>query len=182
MRVISGTAKGHALYAPKGLGTRPTEDMVRESFFNIISNMVRIEGCRFLDMFAGSGAMGIEALSRGAGFAVFADSSKESVGTIRRNLAKTRLESRAAVYRSDAVKALKRLSGGEGFGIIYMDPPYGSGLCGQAVSCIAENGILAGGGIVAAELAAKEEIPCAGLGIIRIREYPNSKIVFFGGI
>ena len=129
MRVISGTARGCGLVSPKGLATRPTADRTKESLFNILGD---IRGVKFLDLFAGSGSVGIEALSRGAELAVFVDSSKECAEYINKNLIKTKLSNKAEVHiKSDALKTLDRFYL-EGlliekirfFDIIFLDPPY----------------------------------------------------------
>lgn len=121
MRVISGTARGCKLTAPKGSKTRPTGDRMKEDLFNILNESVR--GSRFLDLFCGSGAMGIEALSRGAEHAVFVDSSNEAVDSVKANLTKTRLAGRADVLHISYEQCFDRLA--NRFDIIFLDPPYG---------------------------------------------------------
>ncbi len=123
MRIIAGEFKNHLLMAPKGIITRPTSAKLRESVFNICQHYV--EGANFLDLFAGSGAMGIEALSRGAVGAVFIDQSAEAVRCIQSNLNRLKLEEKGKVLRGDIWKALDRLVKEEKFfDIIYIDPPY----------------------------------------------------------
>lgn len=123
MRIISGTAKGMKLKAPKGKEVRPTSDRVREAFFSIISH--RLEDAAFLDLYAGSGAIGIEALSRGAKETVFIDNKRENILLIRENLSRAKLSEKARLIKNDADKALARLFQ-ENYkaGLIYMDPPY----------------------------------------------------------
>ncbi len=123
MRIIAGSARGMKLKAPRGKDVRPTSDRVREALFSIISS--RLEGAVFLDLYAGSGAVGIEALSRGAEEALFIDHEKENILLIKENLARTGLSGKARVKKDDANKALSRLSR-ENFkaGLIYLDPPY----------------------------------------------------------
>ena len=123
MRVISGRAKGLPLKAVPGIATRPTTDKVKEALFSIIGPY--FDGERVLDLFAGTGGLGIEALSRGAGHAVFVDASPRSVEVVRRNLETARLTDQAEVYRNDAWKAVKVLAKkGLPFDLIFIDPPY----------------------------------------------------------
>ena len=123
MRIIAGSAKGAKLNAPAGLTTRPTSDRVRESLFNIISH--DLWGAHFLDLFAGSGAVGLEAISRGAALAVFADSRAECICIINKNAEKTRLRDRARILPMEASKAIRILSReGQVFDLVYLDPPY----------------------------------------------------------
>ena len=120
MRVISGTAKGVSLKTPSGMETRPTTDRVKEAVFSIIQ--FHIPGARILDLFGGTGQLGIEGLSRGANSAVFVDRREEACALIRENLRRTKLEGSARVVRSDYQTYLKRTK--EKFDIIFLDPPY----------------------------------------------------------
>jgi 16S rRNA (guanine966-N2)-methyltransferase len=121
VRIIAGTRKGHTIYAPRGLDTRPTSDRVRENVFNILGPL---DGAAVLDLYAGSGAMGLEALSRGAARAVFVERDRDAVRTIERNLDKLRLS--ATVLRQDAVTALAAEAGvGRKYDLVLVDPPYG---------------------------------------------------------
>lgn len=121
MRVIAGRYRGRRLAAPKGSATRPTADRVREALFSILGDVAED---RVLDLYAGSGALGIEALSRGAAEAVFVDSSKDAIAAIRRNL--ETLEIEAATHRRDALGWLAAASGGPPFDLVFADPPYDS--------------------------------------------------------
>ena len=122
MRVIAGKARRLPLKTVKGMDTRPTTDRIKETLFNMIQN--EVPGCRFLDLFAGSGGIGIEALSRGAVRAVFVESDRKASGCIRDNLSFTKLEENAVLMTADVFAALIRLEGQEPFDIIFMDPPY----------------------------------------------------------
>ncbi|WP_339277414.1 16S rRNA (guanine(966)-N(2))-methyltransferase RsmD [Paenibacillus sp. FSL W8-0426] len=123
MRVVSGSAKGRPLKAVPGTGTRPTTDKVKEALFSMIGPY--FDGGTALDLFAGSGGLGIEALSRGVDKAVFVDLEPKSIETIRANLKATKLEDQAAVYRNDAGRALKALAKrGTRFDLVFLDPPY----------------------------------------------------------
>ena len=121
MRVVAGTARGIRLDAPHGRATRPTSDRVREATFNALGSLGLVEGATVLDLFAGSGAMGIEALSRGAEHATFVDDERSAVETIRANLERTSLAERATVVRSDA---LRFVADGARFDLGVIDPPY----------------------------------------------------------
>ena len=123
MRVIAGKAKGRNLTAPKGLRTRPVPAMLKEALYNIWQS--RINGARFLDLFAGSGSMGIEALSRGADYAVFVDKDREAIHAIRSNLALCRFTEVCEVFQDDVFRRITRLKEqGQQFDIIYADPPF----------------------------------------------------------
>ena len=128
LRVISGTAKGHKLKTIKGITTRPTADRVKESLFNIISGL--IPKARVLDVYAGTGSIGIEALSRGAEFAVFVDKSNECSRIIRENLVSTKLIDKASVITGDIFITLNKISkNNKKFDIIFLDPPYKKSCC-----------------------------------------------------
>jgi 16S rRNA (guanine966-N2)-methyltransferase len=121
MRIIAGSHKGHTIHAPKGQETRPTSDRVRENVFNLVGP---IDGAAVLDLYAGSGALGLEALSRGAARAVFVEQDGEAAGAIERNLDKLRLK--GTVLRRDAVAALAaEASSGRKYDLVLVDPPYG---------------------------------------------------------
>ena len=179
MRVISGTARGTGLFSPQGTETRPTSDFVKESLFNIIQ--ADLGGASFLDLFAGSGAIGIEALSRGASSATFVDISQKSISLIKRNLAKTRLEQRASIIKSDTGAAIKKIAGGgQKFNIIFLDPPYFEGLVEKILTLIVAENILAKDGYIILEMSKTEAVPnLDGLEISREREYSGARLVFY---
>lgn len=147
MRVISGSARGRKLIAPPGLDTRPTTDRVKESIFNIISPYLPAKAV--LDLFSGSGALGVEALSRGSHHAVFVESDKSAFDITRRNIELARVADRADVILSDFLAYLSRSAGQ--FDIIFLDPPYNTGMLTDAIEKIAENNLLSEGGIIVAE-------------------------------
>lgn len=123
MRVIAGTARHLPLKTVEGMETRPTTDRIKETLFNMLQN--QLPGCRFLDLFSGSGAIGIEALSRGAQEAVFVENQKKAIACIQSNLEFTRLKNRSMIMECDVLEALKRLEKkNEIFDFIFMDPPY----------------------------------------------------------
>ncbi|MGI8748968.1 MAG: 16S rRNA (guanine(966)-N(2))-methyltransferase RsmD, partial [Thermoleophilaceae bacterium] len=120
MRVVAGTHRGRRLHRPPGLGTRPTSDRVREALFSMLAD--NVTGARVLDLFAGSGALGIEALSRGAARAVFVESSRSTVETVQRNLSELGLDAR--VHRRDALSYLRGAGGSSHYDLVFLDPPY----------------------------------------------------------
>ncbi len=135
MRVIAGKAKSIPLIVPKGLDTRPTTDRIKETLFNIIHH--DMPGCRFLDLFSGSGAIGIEALSRGAKSCLFIERDAKCISCIHANLEKTKLSDRARVVRGDVTLALHQLGESEPFDYIFMDPPYGANIEEEVLHIIA---------------------------------------------
>ena len=138
MRVIAGSARRLLLKTVEGLDTRPTTDRIKETLFNILQNDV--PGCMFLDLFSGSGAIGIEALSRGASLAVLIEKNPKAAACIRENLEHTRLADRALVMERDVLEGLRRLEGRNyRFDIIFMDPPYNQGLEHQVLSYLADS-------------------------------------------
>ena len=155
MRVITGSARGRRLRELEGFETRPTTDRVKESIFNIIQ--FRVEGRRVLDLFAGTGQMGIEALSRGAKSATFVDRRSDAVRLVKENLALCRLEEGARVIQGDALDFLSRTE--ETFDLIFLDPPYGSGLLKNALERIAKFDILSDHGIILCETSVTELLP-----------------------
>ena len=179
MRVITGKAKGHKLSAPEGLDTRPTPDRIKESFFNIIEP--DLPGAIFLDLFCGSGAMGIEALSRGAKEAVFVDNSDKCQPYIKSNLESTRLAGSARVIKSDAADAIRLLSEkGFEFDIIFMDPPYKSGLVAQTLLEILKSGILKKTGYIAVEYPCGTDfVKPGGFEIVREKKYGKTTVMIF---
>jgi len=164
----------------KGCETRPTSDRVKESVFNIIAK--HLENAHVLDLFAGSGNLGIEALSRSALQAVFVDINGDAVSVIRENLMKTRLAERGTVIRGDALKVLYNLSkDGKRFDIIFIDPPYKSGLLGKSLDIIEKEGLLKETGVVVAERSSNDSaIERAGnLKLARDCVYGNTAVAFY---
>jgi 16S rRNA (guanine966-N2)-methyltransferase len=154
LRVIAGSARGTKLKAPKGLSVRPTADRVKEALFNIIG--ARVIDCLFIDLFAGSGAVGIEALSRGAANAVFVDHNRGNIALIRGNLEKTRLSERARLLLSDAGKAIDSLAAENiKADLIFIDPPYDLANVELLVSRIFAKGLLKPSGLLVVEHSAK---------------------------
>lgn len=179
MRVIAGSARRLQLKTLDGLDTRPTTDRIKETLFNMLSPY--IYDCIFLDLFAGSGGIGIEALSRGAMEAVFVEKNPKAMACIRENLEHTKLKRKALTVSSDVMTALYRLEGEKQFDYIFMDPPYGQGLEKEVLSYLADSSLLADGGVIIAE-AAKETDFCyvedIGFSIIKEKIYKTNKHVF----
>ena len=125
LRIIGGKFKGRLLQTPKGSSTRPTQGMLREAVFNICQNV--IEGAQFLDLFAGSGAMGLEALSRGALHVTFVEQNRNAIASIYKNIEELQVPEQTTVFACNADTAIKRLQGKNLFDIVYIDPPYDLG-------------------------------------------------------
>lgn len=171
MRVITGKAKGVALKTPDGMATRPTADRVKEALFSVIN--FEIPGMDVLDLFGGTGQLGIEALSRGANSAVFVDASDAACALIAENLRRTKLQAQGKVVRSDYLSYLRGC--GRKFDIIFLDPPYREVFLENALNCITEIDILNSGGIIVAERPLeKQEMPDFP-GYTRSRDYKYGK-------
>lgn len=155
MRIIAGIAKGHLLKAPKGFITRPTTDRIREALFNILYS--RVLDAEVLDLFAGTGALGIEALSRGAARADFVERCLPAFKCIKHNLAKTKLQTFARVIYGDAFSFLNKCA--LAYDLIFIDPPYQQNLAEQALQIVAQNAILKPDGIAIAETGKAENLP-----------------------
>lgn len=167
MRVITGKARGVQLKTPDGQLTRPTSDRVKEALFSIIQ--FEIPGAAVLDLFGGTGQLGIEALSRGAKSAVFVDAREDACKLIRENLKRTRLEQDGKVVRADYMEYLNRCR--EKFDIILLDPPYAEVFLENSLKCITEIDILQSGGIIIAERPLGKDIPWEFEGFTRSRDY-----------
>ncbi|MBR5126293.1 MAG: 16S rRNA (guanine(966)-N(2))-methyltransferase RsmD [Oscillospiraceae bacterium] len=171
MRVITGTARGVQLKTPEGLTTRPTSDRVKEAMFSIIH--FEVPGADVLDLFGGTGQLGIEALSRGAKSAVFVDAGEPACRLIRENLKRARMEGQGRVIRSDYLEYLFRSK--EQFDIILLDPPYAEVFLENALKRITEIDILRSGGIIVAERPLGKELPWEFEGYQRSKDYKYGK-------
>ena len=167
MRVITGKARGIQLKTPEGILTRPTSDRVKEALFSIIN--FDLPGARVLDLFGGTGQLGIEALSRGAESAVFVDSREEACKLIRENLRRTHLEQQGRIVRSDYLDFLVRCR--EHFDIILLDPPYAEIFLENALKQITEIDILGSDGIIVTERPLGKELIGEFEGYTRSRDY-----------
>ncbi len=184
MRIITGSARGTRLYSPVGDDVRPTTEMTKEGVFSAIQ--FDLEGRTFLDLFAGSGQMGLEALSRGAREATFVDCSEDSLKILRKNTEKTKLADRSRVIRSEYGEFIKSASRrGQSFDFAYVDPPYGKDLGPELVKRVLRAGLIKPGGILMVETD-REELDTASIPaevmeqIEGIKRYKFSKcFVFF---
>ena len=172
MRIISGSARGRKLKEPQGMDTRPTTDKVKESLFNIIQ--FEIEGRRALDLFGGTGQLGIEALSRGAAHCTFVDARRDAAALIRENLRLCGLNERSRVVQGDALSFLASCR--EKFHLIFLDPPYQTQLLEQSMEAIARFDILSEHGIMVCESAADRLLPLLAPPYERGRDYRYGKI------
>ena len=180
MRIVAGKFRGARIEAPRGLATRPTSDRVRQALFNVLEHgppRFDFEGARVLDLFAGSGALGLEALSRGARFCLLVDESAEARGAIRRNVEALELTGVTKIWRRDATKLGER-GAILPFNLIFLDPPYGRGLGDQALAALADGGWVADGAIVVVEERADAAIALpATFQEIDTRSHGDTKIV-----
>ena len=173
MRIITGRARGARLKTPKGLLTRPTSDRVKESLFSILGG--RVVGRRVLDLFAGTGSLGLEALSRGAASAVFVDRATENV--LRENAEHTRLDETARILRGDVFSVLSRLAAeGAVFDLVFCDPPYHKGLWERALTALDAAPVLSEGALVIVESGEDEkELPSlTRLSLVREERYGHT--------
>ena len=179
MRVIAGTAKRLPLKTVPGDQTRPTTDRIKETLFNMIQH--DLYDIRFLDLFAGSGGIGIEALSRGAREAVFIEKDRRASECITQNLAFTHLADRGGIMRMDVMTALNRLNGGDSFDIVFMDPPYHDGWEKQVLSFLADSSLLTEESLVIVEAARETEFDYLdeiGLTLQKRKEYKTNVHLF----
>lgn len=157
MRVIAGEARGRRLKAPPREGVRPTSDQLRERLFNVLG--ARVEGARFLDLYAGTGAVGIEALSRGAARVTFIEENRRHIALIRENLARTVVVDRAEVLCGQVERLLSVLArSGKRFDIVFLDPPYGAGVMSLILAQLHRFRLVTGEGVVVAEQFRKEPV------------------------
>ena len=184
MRIVGGRNKGRPLQAPKDNRVRPTTDRTREALFNVLAHGDfgdwTLEDARVLDLFAGTGAMGLEALSRGASFALFVDDHPQSRGLIRTNADTLGETGRIKLYRRDATKLGPREgSSGPPFNLVFCDPPYGKGLGEKALAAALRGGWLALGALCVLEEAASADVTCPdGFEEIERRGYGDTQVVF----
>ena len=180
MRVISGTAKGTILYTLEGNNTRPTLDRVKEALFNVIQTS--IQEARVLDLFSGSGALAIEAMSRGAKKVVLCDKSKQAIDIIEKNLKKTHMEKNVVVIKKDYKEALNFLKGRIQFDFIFLDPPYGGDMITIAIEEIIKLDLLDKGGKIIIETDQEErvlkQIENMKVDVCDLRKYGRVKLIF----
>lgn len=172
LRVISGKLRGLKLDSPDGTETRPTLDRVKEALFNII--FTKVYDANVLDLFAGSGSLGIETLSRGSDFCTFVDNNTSAVEIIKSNLKKAHITDRYNVFLTDAINFLN--STDKKYDIIFLDPPYKAGLYEELLSVIKKRKLLKDNGIVVAECDSSNAINCDGYNILKDRTYGKARI------
>ena len=181
MRVVGGQFRGRALAAPESTATRPTSDRVREAVFNILAHGIAdfsIENARVIDLFAGTGALGIEALSRGASFCMFVEEDASARGTIRENVEALGLTGVTKIFRRDAT-GLGEAGKYAGFSLLFADPPYDKGLASKALASAASGGWLVPGAIAVTEdrIGATLELPPA-FDQLDMRTWGDTQVVF----
>jgi len=179
MRIVGGRLRGRALAAPRSQAIRPTADRLRESLFNILVHAYGdpVTDARVLDLFAGTGALGLEALSRGATFALFVDDGAEARALLRENVTTLGLGGSTRIFRRDATR-LGPAHPLEPFSLAFLDPPYGKGLAGKALSSAREGGWLAPDALVIVEEASDADFrPPAGFTELERRRYDDTEFV-----
>ncbi len=181
MRIISGSAKGKKLYSPKGRAVRPTADRVKKSIFDILGD--RCKGTRVLDLFSGTGNLGLEAISRGAREVVFVENSRSALHVLERNISLCAFDSHAVVMAMSVPRGLSLMGKrGETFGVVFADPPYGRGWVDKTIKQILANNVLSPNGTIVMEHA-PHEFPSGGQGkliTLRQKTYGDTAISFLG--
>lgn len=179
MRIIAGTARSLPLRAPEGLDTRPTSDQIKETLFNMLQ--YDIPGCYFLDLFAGSGQMGLESLSRGGEYSVFVDNNRKAAKCIEENIRFTKFDTQARLIPSDVISALYTLEGKYKFDIVFMDPPYNKELERNVLTYLKDSTILKDDSIIIVEASAETSFAYVeelGYEIIKHKKYKTNAHVF----
>lgn len=179
MRVIAGSAKRLQLKTLDGLDTRPTTDRIKETLFNMLQPM--LYDCEFLDLFSGSGGIGIEALSRGAKEAVFVEKNPRAMEYIKENLSYTKLDAQAVTMATDVLSALHRMEGSKKFDIIFMDPPYNQELEKQVLTFLATSNLLKDDALIIVEASLETDFSYVeelGFVITKEKRYKTNQHVF----
>lgn len=183
MRVVGGEFRGRPLVAPKGMATRPTTDRTRESLFNILTHRddVELEGARVIDLFAGSGALGFEAISRGGAFCLFVETAAAARGAIRDNQESLGLTGKTRIHRRSATALGDKPAGmGAPFTLAFLDPPYGQGLVEPALVALRDGGWLGEGAFLVVEQGKGEDVPSVdGFKFADERAFGDSVLRFF---
>ena len=175
MRIIAGKRKGLNIKTIEGETTRPTRDMVREALFSILTS--KIPDAKFLDLFAGSGAIGIEAISRGATEACFSDTNPQCIKIIKENINKANFENESRIFNLDYKLVLKKLKD-EKFDVIFIDPPYESDLYEKSLEVIKNNNLLNKDGIIVLEHPIDKNIDLKGFEVIKVKTYGDKQISY----
>ncbi len=184
MRITGGTFRGRALAAPADARVRPTSDKVRQAIFNIVAHHdfggFALEGARVADLFAGTGALGLEALSRGGAYCLFVEEAADSRALIRRNVEALNLTGVTKIWRRDATSLGPLGAGARGpFDLVFLDPPYRKGLIAPALASLREGGWLADGALIVVEMGADEIVPSTeGFALADKRLYGDTSVLF----
>lgn len=182
MRIVSGRFGGRPLAAPKGSGTRPTSDKARQALFNVLEHAEwtpPLDGARVMDIYAGSGALGFEAISRGASFCLFVETASAARGAIRDNAEALQLFGITRIHRRDATSLGTKPAGvGPQFDIAFMDPPYGHGLAPKTLRTLKEGGWLKPEALVVLEVGEDETPDTAGWTVLDQRDWGKAKVLF----
>ena len=183
MRIVAGSLKGRSIVTPEGQGTRPTSDRARQAVFNVLEHAAwaePLEGMRVMDLYAGSGALGFEAISRGAAFALFVETDEEARGAIRENADAFHVMGRTRVHRRSAIDLGARpRSDGEAFDLAFLDPPYRKGLGELTLQRLLEGQWLQPGAFVVFERGSDEpEIDTPGYERLDARNYGAARVLF----
>ena len=179
MRIIAGTARSLPLKTPEGLETRPTSDQIKETLFNMLQ--ADVYGSYFLDLFAGSGQIGLEALSRGALYAVFVDNGRKAVKCIEDNIAFTKFSDKAKVIATDAISAIHSMNSKFKFDIIFMDPPYRTGIEKEVLEALSHSQLLKDNTLIIVEAAMETDFDYLdelGYELVKTKKYKSNKHVF----
>lgn len=179
MRIIAGTARSLPLRAPEGLDTRPTSDQIKETLFNMLQ--YDVAGCYFLDLFAGSGQMGLESLSRGGEYSVFVDNNRKAAKCIEENIHFTKFDTQARLINSDVISALYTLEGKYKFDIIFMDPPYRKELEKDVLTYLSTSSLLKPDTMIIVEAAtdtAFDYVENLGFEITKYKKYKTNAHIF----
>ena len=179
MRVIAGSARRLQLKTVEGIGTRPTTDRIKETLFNMLQN--DIEDCSFLDLFSGSGAIGIEALSRGAEYAVFVENNKNAVKCIKDNLMFTKLSDKAHVIENSVLSAINILNGNRVFDVVFMDPPYNKNIEKEILEKLIKSNIIDNKSLIISEASLDTDfsyVSDMGYEVIKEKLYKTNKHIF----
>lgn len=182
MRIVGGKFRNRALEAPRGGKTRPTSDRTRESIFNLLAHAPwsnGVEDKRVMDLFAGSGALGIEAISRGASFCLFIDESSDARAAIRKNIEHSNLFGCTRLLRRDIMRLAGKPPGmGEPFDLVFIDPPYGKGLCEPTLELLKKGGWLADDALIIVEMGDEEDLKPKGFEVLDERTYGAARVYF----
>lgn len=179
MRIIAGSARSLPLKTLEGMDTRPTTDRIKETLFNMLNPW--LSGCNFLDLFAGSGQIGLEAISRGVEKAVFVENNKKAVNCIQANIDFTRFQQQSILMYMDAVSAIRRMEGKHVFDIVFMDPPYQKGLEKDVLTVLSESSVITEDTVIIVEAALDTEFSYLeemGYRITKEKRYKTNMHVF----